>query len=63
MENENDYHRYISDQIEEMQRYKWIESEKAGKDLGEAALLEWVKKYAKLFRESWQKIHGPISYK
>jgi hypothetical protein len=27
---------------QEAQRYKWIESEKAGRDLGEAALRRWV---------------------
>ena len=27
----------------EAQRFKWIESEKAGKDLGEAAINRWVK--------------------
>lgn len=27
----------------EIQRYKWIESEKAGRDLGEAAIRRWVK--------------------
>ena len=28
---------------QEIQRYKWIESEKAGRDLGEAAIRRWVK--------------------
>ena len=27
--------------IEEIQKYKWIESEKAGRDLGEAAIEDW----------------------
>src|SRR5215470_11920745 len=27
----------------EIDRYKWIESEKAGRDLGEAAIRRWVK--------------------
>jgi hypothetical protein len=27
---------------QEAQRYKWIESEKAGRDLGEAAIRRWV---------------------
>lgn len=38
-------------QIEEMEKHKWIESEKAGYDLGEAARIDWVKKYAAKFRE------------
>lgn len=29
----------------EIQRYKWIESEKAGCDLGEAAIRRWVKEH------------------
>jgi hypothetical protein len=30
---------------QEIQRYKWIESEKAGRDLGEAAIRRWVKEH------------------
>src|SRR5438445_12232970 len=29
----------------EMQRFKWIESEKAGRDLGEAAICRWVQNH------------------
>jgi hypothetical protein len=29
----------------EAQRYKWIESEKAGRDLGESAIRRWVKEH------------------
>jgi hypothetical protein len=31
--------------IDEAMRYKWIESEKAGRDLGEPALLNWVRRH------------------
>jgi hypothetical protein len=31
--------------IEEENRYKWIESEKAGYDLGEGCIRQWVKKH------------------
>jgi hypothetical protein len=30
---------------EEAQRFKWIESEKAGRDLGEAAIRRWVREH------------------
>ncbi len=30
---------------QEIQRYKWIESEKAGRDLGEDAMRRWVKEH------------------
>ena len=39
------------EQIQEMLRYKWLESEKAGHDLGNEAILDWIKKYAKDWRE------------
>ena len=44
-------------QVEEIKRHKWIESEKAGHDLGRAAVDDWVKKYAKTYREEWEHSH------
>src|SRR3954468_18997233 len=39
---------------EEAQRYKWIESEKAGRDLGEWAIRCWVRQHWNGFlREPW----------
>lgn len=34
-----------SDCVEEAAKYKWIQSEKAGYDLGEAAIRQWVKEH------------------
>ena len=48
---------FVSDQAEEMKRYKWIASEAAGKDLGQDAVMEWVKKYAPLYRAWWIENH------
>jgi len=31
--------------VEEANRHKWIESEKAGRDLGEQAILNWVRQH------------------
>ena len=39
----------IRNQVKEMQRYKWIESEKAGKDLGDKVLFEWIERYEDKF--------------
>jgi hypothetical protein len=40
---------------QEVERYKWIESEKAGRDIGlERACREWLSKYA----AAWRKIHS-----
>ena len=48
-----DFKDYAEMQCDEMKKHRWIESEKAGRDLGEAMYCDWVKKYAKLFREYW----------
>lgn len=48
-----DLKHYLIHQKEEMEKYKWIESQKAGKDLGENALREWVDKYGKKYREAY----------
>lgn len=50
---------YAEAQCEEMQKHRWIESEKAGHDLGESAYLDWVRKYAKSFREWWNMTREP----
>ena len=44
---------YIESEKEEMLRYKWIESEKAGRDLGEAALMDWIEKHAASFQKKF----------
>lgn len=45
-------------QIEEIEKHKWIESEKAGHDLGEVARIDWIVKYA----AKWSEEH-PITDK
>jgi len=45
-------------ELEEILKHKWIESEKAGYDLGDQAVWDWVQKYAHEFREYWQKKNG-----
>ena len=45
---------------EEILKHKWIESEKAGKDIGfEKALLDWIVKYRSAWRE---KRHREMSH-
>ncbi len=48
-------------QIEEMNKHKWVSSENAKTDLGQSACLDWIKKYAKPFREWFEKTYGPIN--
>ena len=52
---------YMADQIKEIELYKWLESEKANRDLGEEAAKDWIEKHAAEFRERWEKEHK--SYK
>ena len=39
---------------EEILKHKWIESEKAGRDLGTEAAIDWIMKYADRFSEQYQ---------
>jgi hypothetical protein len=49
-----DFSYFMQAQAEEIRKYKWIESEKAGKDLGANCCHEWIAKYAKIFRDQWE---------
>lgn len=42
---------YLDRQSSEIERHKWIESEKAGRDLGAEAVIDWIIKYAHLFSD------------
>ncbi len=49
---------YLEIQSREIERHKWIESEKAGKDLGMDAAIDWILKYADMFSDQFnQEIH------
>lgn len=49
-------------QVEEAKKYKWIQSQRAGRDLGEAAIREWVSKYAAQFRNDYNKEYFTLIY-
>jgi len=51
---------YLRMEREEMLRHKWIESEKVGYDLGQAALLDWAHKHAEAFRAFMIQTYGPV---
>ena len=53
---------YIKVQYEEIDKYRWTESEKKGEDIGrQVAQAEWVSRYARKFREYWE-IDRPIVF-
>jgi len=47
-----DFRAYIELQVREIQRHKWIESEKAGRDLGQDAVSDWTQRHAASFRDA-----------
>jgi hypothetical protein len=49
-----DLKEYLEIQGREIERHKWIESEKAGKDVGMDAAIDWILKYADVFSDSFQ---------
>lgn len=45
---------YLDAQVQEIQKYKWIESERHRQDIGfERAALEWISLYSDSFRQYW----------
>ena len=44
-------------QIQEIEKHKWIESKKAGRDLGDQAALDWVIKHAESWRRWRERCH------
>jgi hypothetical protein len=44
----------LADQWKEIEKHKWIESEKAGADLGNTAAMDWIKKHAAEWRH-WRR--------
>jgi len=44
---------FMKAQRQEILKHKWLESEKAGRDLGQSAVMDWISKYAKLYRSWW----------
>jgi len=54
---------YLESQIKEIDKIKWIESEKNGSDIGfDKAKEIWINKYAEEYKYFWLKNH-PIKKK
>lgn len=49
------YQEFLAER-EEILKYKWLESEKLGHDIGfERALLDWIRKHRDDWRATWRK--------
>ena len=56
-ENSSVY-QYYQKELEEVLKHKWIESEKAGRDVGfNFALVDWIRHHREDWRESIKKPH------
>jgi hypothetical protein len=56
--DDKEFKQFLLDQIEEINKFKWIESEREHYDIGSnRAASEWIAKYARLFRDSWTNLH------
>ena len=56
-ENSSVY-QYYQKELNEVLKHKWIESEKAGRDVGfEFALMSWIRIHREDWRESLKKPH------
>ena len=53
----DEFVQFLADQRVEMEKHKWIESEKVGHDLGNSAVMDWIRKYAKKYRDKYNLIH------
>ena len=53
--DERELKKFLADQREEMLKHRWIESEKAGCDVGQKAVLEWVERYGNKYRTWWER--------
>ncbi len=53
--NDKEFQEFMAAQKEEIEKHKWIESEKAGYDIGIRACFEWVEKHAENFYKWWTK--------
>lgn len=46
---------FLARQREEILKHKWIESEKAHRDLGSEAVMDWIAKYAAAWRDWYER--------
>ncbi len=51
---EKELKKFLLAQIEEINRYKWLESEKRCYDIGfQQAAIEWISQHSATFKENW----------
>jgi hypothetical protein len=61
-QNGCDFNHFLCEELEEIKRHRWIESEKAGRDLGDHAVIDWIQKYSAAFRLQWMESRREVSF-
>jgi len=57
------FHKFMEAQAQEMQKYRQKVSQQLGYDIGEKAYHQWIKSFAKKFRELWMKKYHLLVFK
>lgn len=52
---EKQWHEFMQAQAQALEEFKWLESEKAGRDLGNDCCLEWVLNHSEQFYNDYIK--------
>ena len=55
-----DLKKFLINQKIEIEKHKWIESQKANRDLGEGAVTEWVSKNAAQYRKEYNEVYDAL---
>jgi len=58
-----DLKQWCKNQAEEAKKYKWIRGIELGKDPGDTAIVEWVEKYAGVYRKEFKQYLESITNK
>ena len=56
MKNNAEYCLYYELQIVAIRQHKWLESEKAGYDLGKFAEYDWIYRFGKIFYDEYKEL-------
>ena len=52
------FYRRQVDELQEIEKHKWLESEKAGRDVGgNRASLDWMRKYRITWNREWAELN------
>jgi len=57
---QDQFSEFIHDEVEEIKKHKWIESERVHRDLGSEACFDWINHFVDDFKKDWVLNHFDI---